>query len=344
MKREQITIKDLARRMNISAATVSRALRNLPEVNAQTRRAVRELAHELDYQPNYMAQSLVRSKSNFIGIVIPNIHTVFFSLAVIGIQEVLSRAGYYTMICQSGERYETEMANVRNLVSSKMDGLIICLSGETKDFSHFRALQKKGIPLVFFDRVCEDLDVCKVVVNDYEGSFNATQHLIQTGRRRIAHLSGNKMLSIGKNRLEGYIDALKACNMEVDTELIIPCGFNKEHIAAATMRLMNMHNRPDAILVINDPVAIQVMLILKEQRIRIPEDVAIVGFGNEPVSTIIDPGLTSVDQNPMELGRIAAQLLLQRLENKELITKPETKVLKTQLIVRGSSMAPKTHA
>lgn len=341
MKREQVTIKDLAKRMNISAATVSRALRNLPEVNAQTRRAVRDLAHELDYQPNYMAQSLVKSKSNFIGIVIPNLDTIFFSTAVIGMQEVLSRAGYYTMICHSGERYETEIANVRNLVSSKMDGLIVSLSGETKDFSHFRALEKKGIPLVFFDRVCEDLDVCKVVVNDYEGAFNATQHLIQTGRRRIAHLSGNKLLSISKNRMEGYLDALKAHDLEADPELIIHCGFNREHIIAATMRLMHMPNRPDAIVVINDPVAIQVMLILKEQGIRIPEDVAIVGFGNEPVSTIIDPGLTSVDQNPLELGRVAAQVFLQRLENKELAAKPETKVLKTQLIIRGSSMPGK---
>jgi DNA-binding LacI/PurR family transcriptional regulator len=341
MKPEQVTIKDLARRMNISAATVSRALRNLPEVNAQTRRAVRELAHELDYQPNYIAQSLVRSKSNFIGIVIPNLDTVFFSSAVVGIQEVLSRAGYYTMICHSGERYETEMANVRNLVSSKVDGLIISLSGETKDFSHFRALQKKGIPLVFFDRVCEDMDVCKVVVNDYEGAFTATQHLIQTGRRRIAHLSGNKLLSISKNRLEGYIDALKAHDLEVDPELIIHCGFNKEHIVAATLRLLQMPNRPTAIVVINDPVAIQVMLVLKEQGIRIPEEIAIIGFGNEPVSTIIDPGLTTVDQNPQELGRVAAQLFLQQLENRDINTKPETKVLKTHLIVRGSSMPQK---
>lgn len=339
MNREQITIKDLAKRMNISAATVSRALRNLPEVNAQTRRAVRDLANELDYQPNYMAQSLVKSKSNFIGIIIPNINTVFFSSAVIGIQEILTRAGYYTMICQSGERYETEIANVRNLVSSKMAGLIISLSGETKDFSYYKSLQKKGVPMVFFDRVCEEMEACKVVVNDYEGAFNAVSHLIQTGRRRIAHLSGNKVLSISRNRMEGYLDALKQHNIEVDPNLIIHCGFQKEHIEAATRKLIHMSQRPDAILVINDPVAIQVMMELKQQGIRIPEDVAVVGFGNEPISTVIQPALTTIDQNPVELGRIAARLFLQQLENPELISKPQTKVLKTELIIRGSTNA-----
>jgi DNA-binding LacI/PurR family transcriptional regulator len=341
MKPEQITIKYLAKRMNMSASTVSRALRNLPEVNTETRRAIRELAKQLDYHPNYMAQSLVKSKSNFIGIVVPDISAVFFSSAVVGIQEVVTSAGYHTMICSSGERYETEIANVRNLVSSKVEGLIVSLSSETKDHSHFRQLQKKGIPMVFFDRVSEEIDVSKVVVDDYEGAFNAVTHLIEAGCRRIAHLSGNRALSISKNRMKGYMDALQAHNIPVDENLIIHCGFNKEHIICATKRLMQLPNPPDAIFVIIDPVAIQAMLVLKEMGYRIPEDVAIVGFGNEPVSSIIEPSLTTVDQNSIELGRIAAHLFLQQLEGKSTSFKPQTKVLKTQLIIRNSSRLQK---
>lgn len=339
MKGSQATIKDIARQLNISVATVSRALRNLPDVSPQTRKSVLDIAQKLDYQPNSIALSLLKKKTNVVGIVVPDIAVPFFASAISGIQEVLFKSGYHLMICQSNECYQTEITNVQALLASRVEGLIMSLSKETIDHEIFRSLFKKGTPIVFFDRVCEDIDTYKVVVDDYQGAFMAVEHLISVGCRRIAHLAGQPTLSISRNRLNGYLDALKKHNLPIDPELIMYSGFIKENVIVATRQLVNMPCRPDGIFMVTDPVAIQAMVVIKEIGLRIPEDIAVVGFGNEIFTSIFEPSLTTVAQYPNEMGKAAAQLFLNQLKNfsNKHTFAPTTQVIKTKLIIRNST-------
>lgn len=337
MKSGQVTIKDLAKHLNISIATVSRALRNLPDVSPQTKKSVLELASQLDYQPNSIAQSLVKSRSQVIGVIIPDIATHFFSSSISGIQEVVSPANYSVMICQSNEKYETETKNIQALVSRRVDGLIISVSRETKDNNHIRQIHEKGIPLVLFDRVCEDLDVSKVVTDDYKGSFLAVEYLIKNGYRRIAYIAGPQNLILGKERLRGYLDALKKYTLPVEEDLIVYSDFIPEKVRSETKKLLDLPVIPEVIFTSNDLVAIEVVCIIKERGLKIPQDISVVGFGNEPITPLIDPPLTTVVQYPLEMGKIAAKVLLCQIENPSL-HKPEIKVIKPDLAVRQSCL------
>ncbi len=337
MRNTPATIKDIAKQLNISVATVSRALRNLPVVNDLTRKEVHRLALELDYQPNAIARSLLSNRTTIVGVVVPDIATPFFSAAISGIQQEIRAWGYNSMICQSDECYTHEQTHIQNLVANRVEGLIISISRETCSDAFYRSLHNKGVPLVFFDRVCEGIDTSRVVVDDYEGAFHAVEHLIEAGLTKIAHMAGHKDLLISKSRKQGYLDALHKYNLPVKPEWIVPCGIIKENVVEATNYLLGLSDRPHAIFMWTDQVAIQAMLVLKEKGIRIPQDVAVVGFGNEPITAVIEPGLTTVDQFPMEMGRLAAQLLLQQIVNGAEHCLPKTKLIKSELIIRQSS-------
>ena len=337
MKRHQTTIVDIARELNLSKSTVSRALTGHPHVNPETRKAVLALAEKVDYQRNMLALSLVTSRSNTLGIIVPEFLTSFFPQIVIGAQEVARQAGYNVIVSQSDESYETEVANARVMLANRVDGVLVSLTKETRNYDHFKVFQRKGIPIVFFNRVCEEMQVPKVVVDDYEGAFGAVEHLIGLGKQRIAHLAGPDSLLISRKRLQGYKDALRKNGLPLLDELIIPYDLTVEKAKIYVKHLLDFAQPPDALFAINDPTAIEAMQVIKAKGLRIPEDIAVVGFSNDYASALIEPGLTTVAQPMREIGKVAVQLLLEQMEREVTDWKAMTRILKTQLIVRGSS-------
>lgn len=335
MKKGQTTIRDIALKLNISISTVSRALRGALDINPATKKAVLEMADKLNYEPNLIAQSLRSNRTNTIGIIVPDVEVHFFSAIVSGIQEIASEANYNVLFCQSNESYETELANIRTLVSSRVDGLIISLSRETQDVSHLLKLQQRNIPVVLYDRVNDDFKTSKVMVNDVDGAYKAVKHLINTGCSKIAFLAGPEKLSISNRRIEGYVKALKEAGMNVDQNLIIHCQSLKDDAVAATEKLLERPNMPDAIFCINDPVAFRAIQVIKTKGLNIPEDISVIGFTNDPISSHIEPSLTTVAQPSRKMGTCAAQLILDELQGR--LTVPQTITLDTQLILRNST-------
>lgn len=340
MKYNQVTIKDIAKELGISPSTVSRALKDHPDISRETKKAVNELAEKLNYQPNVVALSLRHSKTNTLGVIIPEIVHFFFSTVISGIEDVAYGAGYNVILTQSNESYEREKTDMRALFNSRVDGMLISLSRETEDYEHIKSILAKGVPMVFFDRVM-DGDYNKVIVEDVGGAREATQHLIDQGCKRIAHLAGPQNLAISKERLEGYRSTLKANNMSADPALVATCSPPTiEEGKRVTEKLLEGNNLPDAIFATNDPVAFGAMQAIKTKGLSIPGDIAVVGFSNWFFCSMTDPPLSSVDQPGFEMGQEATRLLLRQIEAKNKDTKevvPEKNVLKARLVVRESS-------
>lgn len=329
------TIKDIARKLNISISTVSRAMRNAQDVNADTKRAVMALSEELNYQPNKLALSLRQKQTHNIGVIVPNLDYVLATM-VKGIDEVALEAGYTVMVCQSNESFGREIVNTRRLLDSLVDGFIISVSSETKVFDHFKKIQEYNMPMVVFDRVTPFLKAPGVRIDNEDGGFQATEHLIEQGYKRIAILAGPKNLGISNQRLDGYLKALKKYKIKSDPELIINCDFNQQYAYLATQELLDMKKRPDAIFTISDRMAIGAMLAIKEKGLSMPQDIGLVGFNNEPVTSLVTPGISSVDQPAFELGKVAAKLFIETMHNDEDMSGIE-EVLKPKLIIRESS-------
>ncbi|MEO7310473.1 MAG: LacI family DNA-binding transcriptional regulator [Chitinophagaceae bacterium] len=330
------TIKDIARKLNISLSTVSRAMRNAPDVNADTRRAVQSLSEEMSYQPNKLALSLKQRQTHNIGVIVPNLDYVLATM-VKGIDEVALEGGYTVMVCQSNESFGREMVNTRRLLDSLVDGFIISVSSETKVFDHFKKIQEKKMPMVVFDRVTPFLKAPGVRIDNADGGFQATEHLLEQGFKRIAILAGPKNLGVSNQRVDGYLAALKKYKIKPDADLIIYCDFNQDYAYLATKELLQMKKRPDAIFTISDRMAIGAMLAIKEKGLKMPQDIGLVGFNNEPVTGLVTPGISSVEQPCFELGKMAAKLFIESMHNNEDMSEVE-EVLKTKLIVRESSL------
>jgi DNA-binding LacI/PurR family transcriptional regulator len=333
---KQATIKDIAKALNISISTVSRALRNAPDIKAETRKAVLALSEELSYQPSRLALSFQQRQTHTIGVIVPNLDWVL-SQMVKGIDEVALEAGYTVMVCQSNESFGREMVNTRRLLDSLVDGFIISVSSETKVFDHFRKIQEKGMPMVFFDRISPDMDAPRVRLDNQDGGFQATEHLIEQGYRRIAILAGPRNLGIGNERLEGYLKALKRHRIKADPDLIIHCDFNQQKAFEATNDLLRRKKRPDAIFAISDRMAIGAMLAIKDWNLRMPEDIGLVGFNNEPSVSLVTPAISSVEQPAFELGKTAAKLFIECMHNDAGSEAPEI-MLRPKLFVRQSSL------
>ncbi len=336
-KRHQTTIIDIARELGIAPSTVSRALHGHQDVNEDTRAVILKTAAGLNYQPNRLAYNLVKSSTNLIGIIVPEFHNQFFPDVIRGAQEVVTRAGYNLMIMQSDESYSAEVANTCTMVESRVEGILCSLAQETNNFAHLEGLQDKGIPLVLFNRVANDIHVPKVVVNDFEGAFTVVEHLVLQGYRRIAHLGGPSNLLVSRERLQGYMAALEKYGLYPDAELIIAGDLSPQKGRIYGQYLLDRENPPDAIFAVNDPIAIELMLLAKERGISIPDQLGIAGFSDDRISRFIEPGLTTMKQPTFEMGRVAAGLLI------ELVTEsarevPLQTVLTTNLIVRGSSL------
>ena len=332
---KQATIKDIAKTLNVSTSTVSRALRGQPDVNPETKKAILTLAKELDYQPNKAALSLLKRHTQMIGVLVPNLD-YFCATAVKGIDEVAVKAGYAVMVCQSNESYDRELFNTKRLLESQVDGFIISTSSETKSFEHFKRLIDKHIPVVFFDRVMPGIVATKVLLDNEDGGYQATEHLIQQGCKRIAFLGGPDSMLISNQRQQGYEKALQDNKIKKDKKLIIHCGFNKENAYLAAKNILKWKNPPDGIFTISDRIAMGAMIAIKETGLSMPHDIALVGFNNEPIDDLLSPGISSIDQPAYKMGKISAETFFEMLKNPEKNIIREI-ILKPKLIVRDSS-------
>jgi DNA-binding LacI/PurR family transcriptional regulator len=331
------TLKDIAQRLNVSISTVSRAIRNSPDVKPETKKSILALVEEFNYQPNQLALSLRNKQTHTIGVLVPNLDYVL-SMMVRGIDEIALESGYTVMICQSNESYGREILNTRRLLDSLVDGLIISVSSETKTFEHFKKIQEKNIPMVLFDRVTPELKVPSVRIDNEGGGFQATEHLIEQGYKRIAILAGPENLEISNRRMDGYLNALRKHNIKIDESLIFHCDFNQDYAFFATQELLSMKKKPDAIFTISDRLAIGAMLAIKQKGLNMPHDIGLVGFNDEPILNLVSPTISSVEMPSFELGKLAAKLFIEALHNIDDDMSSIEKVLKTKLFVRESSL------
>lgn len=335
---QPVTIKDIARKLGISASTVSRALRGSTEINDATRKLVQDLAKELKYTPNPIALSLKEKRSKVIGVIVPEIANYFCSAVIAGIEDIAYNMGYHVVIFQSHEKYEREVININLLASRRIDGLIISVSNETKKGAHLGELIDKGVPVVMFDRICDEIDTPRVVTDDAGGAYDATCHLLEQGYRRIAHVTMAPYLSVTKNRMRGYTEALKKYKLPVQKKWIVHCDFDFANIKKALVKLLKTTPKPNAILATSERIAIDCFEVLKEMKLRIPADMAMVGFFDNPVCRFIDPSLTAIHQPTFDIGQSAARLLITMIENNTLHHQYKTIELKTTMEVRASSM------
>ncbi|MFQ6617387.1 MAG: LacI family DNA-binding transcriptional regulator [Fidelibacterota bacterium] len=337
MKRgsKRITLKDLARHLNVSMMTVSRALNDHPDINQKTKERIIKLANELDYRPDSIARSLVQKRTYTIGIVVPEITYSFFPGALKGIEEVLFSAGYDIILTCSNEKAEREEQILKNLESKRVEGILISAAQDADDIYPYERIIKKGIPLVFFDRSVDGLNCSSVVVDDERGAFKIVEHLIQLGYQKIAHISGFPGISISRDRLEGYKRALKKCKIPVNKSYIVQSAFNEESGYKAMKSLLKLEDPPEAVFAVNDPVAIGAYMAIKEEGLKVPRDIALVGFADIATASILEVPLTTVYQPAYMVGKRAAERLLTELEGEGEV-KPEKIVLKTRLMIRKS--------
>ncbi|WP_421875544.1 LacI family DNA-binding transcriptional regulator [Marinoscillum sp.] len=337
-KKREVTIYDIAKELKVSPSTVSRALKDHHSIGKKTKKAVLKLAEERGYQPNVIAASLRSNRTNTIGIITPWINRPFISSLISGVEMTANKMSYNVIISQSHDSYENEVANAKALYGSRIEGLIVSLAMESTQYDHFEKFLKKSIPVVFVDRVPEDVNTTKVVINNFEAGFKATEHLIEQGCKRIAHVGGVRHRNVYKERLDGYIAALHRHGLEVDDELIVESDrlSSEEGFRIAEYLLTNLPNRPDGVFSANDTAAVSLIKYAKSAGVKIPEDLAVIGFNNDPISTIIDPALSTVVHPAIEMGKLAAAQVLSNEEQTDLV-KSQTIMLDTELIIRESS-------
>lgn len=336
MKQRRITIKDIAKTLNISPSTVSRALKDHPDISEETKRQVQALASSVNYRPNAIALGLRKAKTNTIGIIVPEIVHHFFSTVISGIDDIAHAAGYSTIICQTNESEERERMCLQALLDNRIDGLLISVSKETATFDHLYALAETEIPLVFFDRVCETLPSHRVITDDFEGARVATKHLISIGCKRIVHLTSSPSLIISCQRLNGYKTALMEAGLPIDESLIIEAD-SAEAVTQAADKLITIAPEIDGIFAINDYTAIGAIKLLQKNGYAIPDDIAIIGFGDGPVNDVVSPTLSTVVQPGYNIGQEAMLMLIKQIESDIINIDFETRVFTPTLKAREST-------
>jgi len=337
---EPITIKDIAKALGLSTSTVSRALRGSYEISPETKKLVIEYAEQYNYRPNPIALSLKERRSRSIGVVVCEIANNFFSQAINGIESIAYNRGYHVIISQSHESYDREVVNVEHLASRSVDGLLVSLSSETEHIEHFKNLHEKGFPIVFFDRITEEIETFKVVVDNYKGAYDATQHLVDSGYTKIAHVTSSQHLSISKERLDGYKAALADNGIALNESYIRYCnhgGMIYTELEDAVKSLVQLKDRPDAIFSAGDRLTISCLNALRSIGLKIPDDIALVGFSNSPLAELLNPALSVVKQPAFEMGQVATELLIKLIESKRPVTEFEKVVLQTEIFTRESS-------
>jgi LacI family transcriptional regulator len=335
---KEVTIYDLARKLNISIATVSRALKDDPVVSKKTKKKIADLALELGYRSNNFARNLRTQRTHTIGVIIPRINSYFMSSVIAGMENIANHEGYNLIISQSSESAEKEIANAATLFNSRVDGLLVSLAYDTDSLAHFEPFIRKKIPLIFFDRTADKTDGVCIQLNNLKAAYEATTHLISQGRRRIVHLTATPKRNVYVDRLKGYQQALADQHIAFRDDYVIVGNLSQEAGADAAARIREMKPMPDAVFVANDNCAVGCMTALKQMGIRIPQDIAFVGFNNDPVSIVVEPNLTTVNYPGYEMGQIAARNLIALLDGSSGMHTTNTIILRSELVIRESSV------
>lgn len=333
---ESVNIKKLAQILNLSISTVSKALRDSHDISAETKTKVKALANELNYQPNPHASSLRKHNSRTIAVIIPEIANNYFTLAINGIESIAQEKGYHVLIYLTHEDAAKEIAFARHLHSGRVDGVLISVSSTTSDYSHLHELQKRGLPIVFFDRVCDDFDTVKVSTDDYESAYLATKHLIEQGCKKIAHLAISKHISIGNKRMKGYLQALTDNGLPVEDSLIVE-GVNDDTANVAAITQLLRAQKPDGIFAAVERFAIAAYQSCLDLSLSIPKDVKIISFSNLQTAAYLNPSLSTITQPAFDIGKEAASVLFKALEKKSYQLKDENIIFQSSLIKRNST-------
>lgn len=335
---EKATIYDIAKELNISAATVSRALNDNPKISQSTRKLVMETATRMNYKQNKLALALRSGKSNNIGVIVPRIDSNFFASTIRGIEEELYPHHYNIIICQTHEDEKREIENINTLLNSQVDGILMSVSNVSFENDQImKRVLEKNIPLIFFDRKKNIDGISYAIIDDFKGGYLATKHLIDQGCTRIAHFKGDKSLEIFVNRFNGYKQALLDNGLPFDENYVIPTKSKVEAGSLAAETLLKLKNPPDALFSSSDFAALGAIQELKAQGIRIPEDFCVVGFGNEPFTKFMELSISTVDQSPLEMGKMAARVFLEQINNTENLKIEKKVVLNPELQIRKSS-------
>lgn len=337
-KNKEVTIYDIADKLKLSPATVSRALKDKSIVNQKTKKRIFDMAEKIGYRTNHFARNLRNQKTDTIGVIIPRVNSYFMSAVIAGIEKVVKSEGYTLIISQSSEEEENEVASANAMFNNRVDGLLVSLAYNTKSLLHFEPFLKRNIPVVFFDRVMQGTQSSYIQIDNQKAAFEATEHLIQQSCKRIVHITALSQQDVYANRLKGYKKALTKHGIVFKEKYILKGTLSLEYGKAAAEAILRLKTRPDGIFVANDNCAVGCMMTLKEKGIRIPEDMAIVGFNNDPVSQVIDPNLTTIDYQGTEMGEVAARQLINQLHPTTEMPPANNTVLPSSLIVRASSL------
>ncbi|MDX2046472.1 MAG: LacI family DNA-binding transcriptional regulator [Chitinophagaceae bacterium] len=336
---KEITIYDIAKHLNISATTVSRGLKDHPAINKNTRKKIAEAARHLGYRSNTFASSLRSKRTYTIGVIVPRLNSYFMSSVLAGMEDAASRENYNLIISQSLENSEKEIANVHTMFNKRVDGLLASLAYDTENIDHFAPFFRKGIPVVFFDRIFPHNDSTSIIIDNYRAAYDVTKHLIEQGCRRIMHLGGNLLRNVYSERLKGYKQALLDNKLPFDEKkLVYISKLNEEAGTKAAEIILKMAGKPDGVFSANDTAAVFCMIKLKESGVRIPADIAFSGFNNDPISKIVEPNLTTVNYSGYDVGEAAVSSLINHLNGISSVKKTNTVILRSDLIIRGSSL------
>lgn len=339
--KKDITIYDIARELKLSAATVSRSLKNSPVISVKTRQMVQELAHKKGYRPNTVAHNLRKQKTNTIGMIVPRLDSYFISTVLAGIETVLNPAGYHLIISQSFESSQKEIANAMTMFNNRVDALIVSLAADTTEISHFEPFIEKGVPVFFFDRVCRQETCHKFVLDNYKAGYEMTKHLIEQRSRKIVHITGNLTKNVYNDRMNGYRQALEDHGISFNPAFVISNNLSLKAGIDAALQILSMKPLPDAVFSANDLCASSCMVTLKEKGIKIPDDIIIGGFNNDPVSRLVEPHLTTINYPGESMGRILASKLITILQDDLRADFSINHIIESELIIRASTLRKK---
>src|SRR6185312_492339 len=339
---KEVTIYDIASALNISIATVSRALKDDPVVSKQTKKKIFDLAEKMGYRTNHFARNLRNQKTNTIGVIIHELNSNFITSVLAGIEKVTTESGYDLIIAHSSESAAKEIANARNLFDKRVDGLIASLSFDTKNLDHFKPFKEKNVPVIFFDRVEQEGNNTVVVIDNYKCGYQATQHLIEQGCTRIVHITSNLNRNVYAERFKGYKAALFENRIPFDENLLVINDLSERAGIESALQILKMNPLPDAAFITNDFVAAVCMRTLKENGIRIPKDIAMVGFNNDAICTLVEPALTTINYPGIDVGEVAARNLVNHLKGIGNIQNTNTIIIRSNLIIRKSSLKKKS--
>jgi LacI family transcriptional regulator len=334
---KEVTIYDVAKALNLSPSTISRALKDHPHIRKETKRKIRTVAGEMGYRHNKFASNLRQKHTNTIGVVVPKLNSYFMATTLAGIEKITTEYGYGLIISQSQESWRKEISCISTLFNSRVDGVIISLAFDTKNMNHFDILFKKDIPVVFFDRVADCHDCMSIIIDNYKAGYEATSHLIEQGCRKIIYLGGNMLRNVYSERYRGYRQALDENKIDFDKNMVIISDMSVQAGTETARKILRMKPRPDGIFTANDTTAVAAIVELEKAGIKIPEEIAVVGFNNEPISQVIKPNLTTIDYPAREIGEIAATSLIAKLKDSQ-TADLSTIILKHNLIIRQSSL------